>query len=512
MEPKLLLVKCLTLIYRERQLKDLADSSADLVKTALETVSLPEPTVGLHSDADILRSLKETILELCQSGDEIDLVTLLQRVKLNCSYDDNLYETIEQGLTAELTPEAIKRTITNLRKSLNNYFRLRQIDEVLSRAAYKFRYHRDDIKDVNEFIASLVGQLEPLTINTTYKDPAVVTDVDLSDDSAMLQLFTEVKTRNTSDGIMRLGWEKINRMLQGGLRRGETIMSLALPHKYKTGFSLSIFAQVALFNKPYMLDPNKKPLLLRISFEDPSVSDVQFIYQYLHFNETGEKADVQGVSVEEMTRYVKSRLSVNGYHIKLMHVDPSQWTYKNICNKILELEAKGYEIHLLVVDYLSKMPTTGCVTGPSGIDLRDMVRRIRNFCAPRKITFYTPHQLSTEAKQLIRNGVAEDRFVKELIGKGYSEGSKQLDQEVDCELYFHLFSVKRKTYLSVQRGKHRIPTILDERYKYVIFEFPPNGMPIPHDSDGVERGFYSFKEALAGIGESSSSRNEDLVF
>ena len=38
MEPKLLLVKCLTLIYRERQLKDLADSSADLVKTALETL------------------------------------------------------------------------------------------------------------------------------------------------------------------------------------------------------------------------------------------------------------------------------------------------------------------------------------------------------------------------------------------------------------------------------------------------------------------------------------------
>jgi hypothetical protein len=57
-------------------------------------------------------------------------------------------------------------------------------------------------------------------------------------------------------------------MIQGGFRPGETAVIGALQHKYKTGFTLSIFAQIALFNEPKTEDKTKKPLLLRISFED----------------------------------------------------------------------------------------------------------------------------------------------------------------------------------------------------------------------------------------------------
>ena len=57
-------------------------------------------------------------------------------------------------------------------------------------------------------------------------------------------------------------------MLQGGFRRGQFSMIAALQHKYKTGFTLSILSQIAMYTKPYMKDSFKKPLLLRISFED----------------------------------------------------------------------------------------------------------------------------------------------------------------------------------------------------------------------------------------------------
>lgn len=46
-------------------------------------------------------------------------------------------------------------------------------------------------------------------------------------------------------------------MLQGGFRRGEFWLIPALQHKFKTGFSLSIFSQIALYNKPYLFDKNK---------------------------------------------------------------------------------------------------------------------------------------------------------------------------------------------------------------------------------------------------------------
>ena len=83
-----------------------------------------------------------------------------------------------------------------------------------------------------------------------------------------------------------------------------------------------------------------------------------------------------------MASYVKQRLGINGYEIKLLRVDPTKWTYMHLLNKVLELEASGYEIHVLMVDYLGLLPTTGCLVGPMGSDVRDMFRRVRNFCAP----------------------------------------------------------------------------------------------------------------------------------
>jgi len=62
-----------------------------------------------------------------------------------------------------------------------------------------------------------------------------------------------------------------------------------------------------------------------------------------------------------------------------MRVDPSQWTYSSVINKIIELEAQGYCIHILMLDYITLLPTTGCSTGPIGFDKKDLVRRIRNF-------------------------------------------------------------------------------------------------------------------------------------
>jgi hypothetical protein len=145
---------------------------------------------------------------------------------------------------------------------------------------------------------------------------------------------------------------------------------------------LSLFKQLAMYNKPYMIDPTKKPLLLRISFEDDVSLNLQFLYQSIKENETGNKVIIANVSVEEMSAYVKEKLQVNGFHVKLMRVDPTQWTYRHICNTILSLEAEGYEVKLLMLDYLAMLPTTGCSIGPMGSDLRDMYRRMRNFCSP----------------------------------------------------------------------------------------------------------------------------------
>ncbi len=74
----------------------------------------------------------------------------------------------------------------------------------------------------------------------------------------------------------------------------------------------------------------------------------------------------------------------------------------------------------------------------------------------------------------------ESDFVKEINEKGYYAQSRSLDNEVDVELYLHLFKHNRETYISLQRGKHRVPTILPDEMKYALIKFPKN-MPIPEN-------------------------------
>lgn len=246
----------------------------------------------------------------------------------------------------------------------------------------------------------------------------------------------------------------------------------ALQHNYKSGFVRSLLAQFAIYNVPVMKDPSKKPLMVYISLEDDEDVYVEFYYTYLYYNEHHELPDMNAVTTKEAATYIKKALSVNGYHIKMLRINPSEWTYKHLFNKILSYEADGYEVHCVVIDYLSKLPTTGCIQGALGVDYRDLYNRTRNFFSSKEILLISPHQLSTEAKQLIRNGISPVDFVKEVAGKGYTADSKQLDQVVDLELYLGKAKYKKKWVLTVQRGKDRRPGIVDDDKMYTMLPFP----------------------------------------
>lgn len=496
MDNKLLLAKSATLLYRESMLADRSDNSSELVRTVLENVKVSDIGIGVNTDREVIMALKTTILEMCSAPQDhvYDRVDFMQRIRLNCGNDDKLFEAIRQGVEAEITEASLKRSVINIRNSINNHFKEQTLGNVLSAASMKFKFERDSIKDINQFIAEVIAQLEPMHINGGGKDPAVMDEIDIGNKESLQTAFNSVVKSASGERVYKCGWQDVNDALQGGFRVETTVVG-ALQHKYKSGFCRSVFAQIAQFNSPHTADPNKKPLLLYISFEDSVTDTLQFLYQYLKYDETHERVSLDGVTVEEMTEYVQTKLQATGFHIKLMRVDPSGWTYKSICNKVIELEAQGYVVEVLMLDYLSKLPTTGCIsTGPSGTDVMDQLSRMRNFCAGKGIALITPHQISTEAKSLIRGGTPEDQFVKEIAERGYWERTKGLDRVYDCCILIHLFKHNKETYLSVLREKHRIPTIVDEEKKYFIYKFPPK-MPIPSDIRGERIGFRRLKAA-----------------
>lgn len=467
MDNRLLLVKAVTLLYRESLLPNDIESAKELVRTVLDDIKLSPIDITINHERDILASLKQTALEMCDNPNDhiYELPELLTRLKMNTGNDEQLYDTIVQSLDSDLSESSLKRTVSNIKKSISNHFKESKISEILTNATNNFRYKRDKIKNVNQFVADVCGKLEPFQLDSSVIDPAIISDVDTSDVKGLSDMFSTIKKSNSGQSALRTGLQGLNKALGGkGFGRGEEWVIGALQHQFKTGFSLMIFKGVALHNTPVLTDPTKKPLLLRISFEDSLKLNFQAIYQSLKENETGEMPSIHGVTEEEMALYVQTKLGVNGYHTRFMHVNPSLWTYRDVCNTIIKLEAEGYEIHMCMLDYLLKLPTTGCDTGPMGHDIRNMYERIKNFMMARNITVITPHQLSPDAKRLARD--SKTNFVKSMVGGGYYSGCTQLDQVVDGELFINIEEVNGESYLTVQRGKHRgiEQTPIEDRY------------------------------------------------
>lgn len=510
MDSKIILVKIITLIYRCRLINNTEND--DLARTILNTIKVDSPEFNFNGQ-NYIRKLKEFALNLLEHKDVIAKEVILQHLSIILENDSKLFSVIKESIEQDHDEASNKRIITSLIKLLNNYYKEHLAIEILSKVTYDLKFNRSKISNFSDYLKSVIAELEPLAnMVTTIKDPALINEVDFENPDSLNTVFEEVKNLNSNKSIYRFGWQALNVMTQGGIRRGEFCTVGALQHKYKTGMTLSMFMQIALHNSPIITkeEKGKKPLLLRISFEDSLTNNLQFMYQYLKASDGVylKPSDFENISTSEMTSYILSKLTATGFHIKMRRIDPSQWTYSSVLNYIIELEAQGYAVHLLMLDYALLLPTTGCTQGPMGADKKDLLRRLRNFCSGRNISFITPLQLSSEAKMLIRNGVPEHLFVKEVAEKGYYDGCKTIDQDIDLELFIHLFTHKRKKYLAVARGKHRIPTVIDDDDKYFILKFPGLNIPIIGDLDREDT---SMKKLPKDLEEDGSSILEEVL-
>lgn len=491
MDPNIILVKSITLLYRESQLENNTDYSGDLVKTVVGKIQLSDTDIGIATRRSVAIGLRDLVLEMARSPETktYEISEFLQQIRLLTNGDDNVYNAIVQGIEPELTTPILKRTITNLRKTIKDYFREKKIGEIFKKASRDVNFNRANIEDIQVYVQNVINELTTVCTKSTAKDPGIVRTMDFTDEESMHQVFSDVAASNTDDLPFLTGFKELNMALQGGPRPGDTVVIGALQHNYKTGMSLSLFSHVPCYNKPKTKDPSKKPLAYRISAEDPLRNNAQFLYQLLKYEETGIAIDIKGLAVEDMIKYVKQRLSVNGYHVIIDEINPLHWTYQSIFNRVIELESMGYSIEVLSIDYLSKIPTTGCVQGAMGDDMMDLLVKLRAFCAARGILFMTPHQLSTEAKRLLQTVPAE-QFLHHIKGGGFFEKTKGLDRIYDIGILCHKVETAGGDYLHVVIDKHRFPSVVDSSLKSFYLPFPKCKMPIPSNINNAESKIY----------------------
>ena len=474
------MLKCILLIYAENKIKTPDDnSSLELVNSFYSMIKEFKDNV-MGGDTELLHQLKDIITEIVETPELYTDEYLITKLNALLYDKKSLIKMLDSALGYINDKDKSVNYILGLRQAIVYFYRDFKLRNLMLSGAAKLLngdLGKLTLKDyAKQYVMEIENQLTSLVAKDNY-DPAIMTELDIDNELTTSDIVNKAKTIAVGEKIWKTGWAKLNTALQGGLRPGFGMIN-ALQHNYKSSFLLSLFLQIPRYNTPIVREDGKKPLLLFISFEDNPASFLVFAYTYLYYNEFKVMPDIATTKDADISKYIKDTLQKNGFSIKMLRVNPSLWTYKDLTNLVLKYNANGFNVQGLFVDYFSELPVTGIsIDAPGDSPHRKMFQIVRNFCAGLDILFLTPHQLDTAAKQLIKNGVSSLQFVNEVAEKGYTAYSKQLDQVIDLDIYLHRAIKNGKWVLTVRRGKHKLPTVIDEEDKFFILEFE-KGVPV----------------------------------
>ena len=500
MDVKALLAKCISLLFREGQSGE-NDLSKQLVLDVITTLKINSNDIS-GTDSTV-NELKNVVLNMVSKEHPTPYNDLIQHIRIACSSDVVLFESIQDNISFQLDEDELKRTILSYRFELNKYLKEKKATMLLDKMTFDLKFNRDKIGDLNQYMSSNLNGIIDLVNYSGEEIPGIICEVDLSDIDAVAEQFELIRKENDGSRTIKMPWQAMNRMPRGGLRLGQLTTVGGLAHNNKTGVSLSMFISGCIFNNPKNLqtDQKKKPLMLLISFEDDMLIVLFNLYILLKENLENVKItdeDKQRLSSREAAEYVYKTLSDTGYDIKIVRADSSTWSYAEIQSCVLQFESQGYEIHLTLIDYLNLANKNGLTHSRADADIQELFRRTKNFFAAKNIALLTPVQLSPDAMELKRQG--NKMLAMQISDGSYYEGCRGLSREPELELFVDIVKDNGRKYQTFARGKHRGQNDTPEEHKFFILEFQKIG-GLRWDVNGTDTSLSKFGSVRNAEGE-----------
>lgn len=500
MDVKALLAKCISLLFREGQSGE-NDLSKQLVLDVITTLKINSNDIS-GTDSTV-NELKNIVLNMVSKEHPTPYNDLIQHIRIACSSDVVLFESIQDNISFQLDEDELKRTILSYRFELNKYLKEKKATMLLDKMTFDLKFNRDKIGDLNQYMSSNLNGIIDLVNYSGEEIPGIICEVDLSDIDAVAEQFELIRKENDGSRTIKMPWQAMNRMIRGGLRLGQLTTVGGLAHNNKTGVSLSMFISGCIFNNPKNLqtDQKKKPLMLLISFEDDMLIVLFNLYILLKENLENVKItdeDKQRLSSREAAEYVYKKLSDTGYDIRIIRADSSTWSYAEIQSCILQFESQGYEIHLTLIDYLNLANKNGLSHSRADADIQELFRRTKNFFAAKNIALLTPVQLSPDAMELKRQG--NKMLAMQISDGSYYEGCRGLSREPELEIFVDIVKDNGRKYQTFARGKHRGQNDTPEEHKFFILEFQKIG-GLRWDINGTDTSLSKFGSVRNAEGE-----------
>lgn len=505
--PNLLLLKSIAAVYMNRRLESPLCTVEDLVRAVLDETHMPRESLGEGGDGDIAHALNMTLDWLCATRNAVNVREIVARVKINCihavDYCD-IFEELTAGLDDEsIIQERLQVTLSEIRHFFNHQkisIKIKKLNKAVSFDA-DYKTIDDIVGELNEISQEFAGTSED------ENHPGFGGAISLDDIDSIEEVLSRAVELNSTNGVLKTGVKGINRMWGGdGHRRGECVNYGALTHNYKTGILMNYMRWLPMYNVPYMMDEEKKPLILRISFENKLEQDIPELYASMYEAEHNVKVDKKNINPKEAAKYIQSKLGRNGYTIAMECFDPNNFNVWHLIDVVNKYEMMGYEIHALIVDYL-ELITKADQTRRKDQAITYAFEVMRNHCFPRGITQITAHQLSTEAATLAREGTSS--FASKIAANSsYYQDCRSLATKLDAECILHIHKIGESAYLTMARAKHRGGQDTPIKHRNMAIKFKPIGGIVDDVDTEEDIALYSW---AAETGDSNPSNGNAVM-
>ena len=493
----LILIKIITALFLNDKAGDNNTEIFDELKNILSEVKIdPRAGQGLGSEESIIESLRNTAeWMLYNRNGSYNKADVIQRLNVNFQANNDYIVIAKESIDDTILGDDARNRVNGIMQELKYSKKKNKLKKLVSQYNAKLNFGGDYI-EVPTCVNELMTELSEIhSGDGTSTVNGLISKVDFTDPEQIKKALESGLSKVSYEGCLNTGLIGLNKAMGGfGIARGELVNFGGLTHHYKSGILLDLSNNIPTFNDPWMINPAKKPLILRISFENTTDLDTKILYQNAIERETKKECKLENIILSDASEYLTQKLQSRGYTFHLEHYDPDTFNIYDLFNILNNYMYQGYEIHAVILDYLSCIaPNT--FGDRLDIKIQKTYEMARNFCNPKGIACITAHQLSTEAQTESRNNSAG--FTRRVCTGGWYMDCKSLHTKLDLEMLMHIHQhVDGKAYLMFSRGKHRNHSTTPQSHRHFMYPFSDIG-GIGTDYGFDSRAMYSLPSVVS---------------
>ena len=475
----LTLIKMISALYFNNISDDVNPLLNEEIHNIVKDIKVDLRGNGLGNEDAAIESLRYTVEWMLSITDSTySRENIMQRLAINLQGSNEYIDACNSFLDINISAEGARKRVSEIMSELRFEKKRSKIKQLISIANAKINFSGEYI-NTQAFIGELMGSLGDLHSSSGNNEVAgLLGKVDFSNLDEIEAALNKSKDAAGEEGMLNTGLHGLNEACGGnGITRGAMVNFGALTHHYKSGILLDLALNIPVYNDPWMWDDKKKPLILRISFENTVEQDIAIMYKKLYEIKYGERCLLSKIDMNEAKLALKEHFEQRGYYFELKCYDPNAFTIYDLFDVINKYLDNGFEIHVVICDYLSQI-ADNTVGDRKDIKIQKTYEMARIFCYPKGITFITGHQLSTAAQELSKDNPST--FVKRVCTGGWYMDCKSLHTKLDLEFVMHIVvHLDGRKYLSFARGKHRGGENTLLKHLYFLYMFQEFGGIVP---------------------------------